>query len=82
MILEIILAILSAFCILILLSLKSEKPKNPLIDLKNELDKTALPDSDKNACIDEFKNTFSYQCYELKEAYYELGQALKKILKK
>ncbi len=79
---KIILAILVALAWIILLSIKAEKPVNPLIQLKEELKLVDLDPSELNDILEKYKSSYSYTCYELKKAYYELGQAIKNTRKK
>lgn len=79
---KIILAILVALAWIILLSIKAKKPVNPLIQLKEELKLVDLDPSEINDILEKYKSSYSYTCYELKKAYYELGQAIKNTRKK
>lgn len=79
---KIILAILVALSWIILLSIRSKKPENPLIQLREELEFADLDPSEINDILEKYKSSYSYTYYELKKAYYELGQAIKNSLKK
>ena len=79
---KIILAILIALSWIILLSVKSKKPEDPLIQLREELEFVDLNPNEINDIIEKYKKSYSYSLYELKKAYYELGQAIKNSLKK
>lgn len=79
---KIILATLVALALIILLSIKAKKPVNPLIQLKEELKLVDLDTSEINDILEKYKSSYSYTCYELKKAYYELGQAIKNTRKK
>ena len=69
---KIILATLVALALIILLSIKAKKPVNPLIQLKEELKLVDLDPSEINDILEKYKSSYSYTCYELKKAYYEL----------
>lgn len=77
-----ILAILVALSWIILLSVKSKKPEDPLIQLREELEFVDLDPNEINDILEKYKSSYSYICYELKKAYYELGQAIKNSFKK
>lgn len=79
---RVLLAILVALSWIILLSVKSKKPENPLIQLREELEFADLDPGEINDILEKYKNSYSYTCYELKKAYYELGQAIKNSFKK
>lgn len=47
------------------------------------MSKTLYLDSNEiNDILENYKNSYSYTCYELKKLYYELGQAIKNTIKK
>lgn len=79
---KIILAILCALSWIILLSVKSKKPVDPIIQLREELEFADLNLNEINDIIDNYKNSYGYKIYELKKAYYELGQAIRNSFKK
>lgn len=79
---KIILAILCALSWIILLSVKSKKPVDPIIQLREELEFADLNLNEINDIIDNYKSSYGYKIYELKKAYYELGQAIRNSFKK
>ena len=79
---RVLLAILVALSWIILLSVKSKKPENPLIQLREELEFADLDPGEINDILEKYKSSYSYPCYELTKAYYELGQAIKTSFKK
>ena len=79
---SIILSILVALSWIILLSVKSKKPEDPLIQLREELEFADLDPGEINDIVEKYKSSYSYACYELKKSYYELGQAIKNSFKK
>ncbi len=78
----IILSILITLSWIIILSVKSKKPEDPLIQLREELEFVDLDPSEINDILEKHKDSYSYACYELKKSYYELGQAIKNSFKK
>lgn len=79
---KILLAILVALSWIILLSVRVKEPENPLTQLREELEFVDLDSKEINDILDKYKSSYSYTCYELKKAYYELGQVIKKSFKK
>lgn len=79
---KILLAILVALSWIILLSVRVKEPENPLTQLREELEFADLDSREINDILDKYKSSYSYTCYELKKAYYELGQVIKKSFKK
>lgn len=79
---KILLAILVALSWIILLSVRVKEPENPLTQLREELELSDLDSREINDILDKYKSSYSYTCYELKKAYYELGQVIKKSFKK
>lgn len=79
---KILLAILVALSWIILLSVRVKEPENPLTQLREELELSDLDSREVNDILDKYKSSYSYTCYELKKAYYELGQVIKKSFKK
>lgn len=79
---KILLAILVALSWIILLSVRVKEPENPLTQLREELEFVDLDSREINDILDKYKSSYSYTCYELKKAYYELGQVIKKSFKK
>lgn len=79
---KILLAILVALSWIVLLSVRVKEPENPLTQLREELEFVDLDSREINDILDKYKSSYSYTCYELKKAYYELGQVIKKSFKK
>ena len=79
---RVLLAILVALSWIILLSVKSKKPENPLIQLREELEFADLDPGEINDILEKYKSSYSYTWKKKKKAYYELGQAIKNSFKK
>ncbi len=60
---RVLLAILVALSWIILLSVKSKKPENPLIQLREELEFADLDPSEINDILEKYKNSYSYTCF-------------------
>lgn len=53
-----------------------KKPKNPLVDLREELEFVGLEHNEINDCLEKYKKTFAYQFYLLKKYWYEFIQSI------
>lgn len=80
--LEIALMILSIIAWIILLSVTAKKPEDPSLEYDEELQTIETTDEERLILLKIYRESYTYKIYELKKAYYELGQAIRDTFKK